>query len=146
MQLNSYVATFGTIGVQALAFNGGIVGDALSIDDREVRMQIAQFRMFVINTLVSFASQGQYGSLDAAIALASQRGAATVSIAGGGEIYAAALPVADEMILSYIPEDGGGDVFFPRFDAAAWRESSRETRDGVDVVRYVRRTGSIDPV
>ena len=77
-------------------------------------------------------------SLDEAIALAVKRGATIVSISGGGEIYAAALPIADELILSYIPEDGGGDVFFPRFDAAAWRETSRETRDGVDVVRYAR--------
>lgn len=78
-------------------------------------------------------------SLDEAIALAARRGATTASIAGGGEIYEAALPIADEIVLSLIPEDGGGDVFFPEIDPAAWVESSRETHDRVEVVRYVRR-------
>ena len=77
-------------------------------------------------------------SLGDAIALAGERGAAVVSVAGGGEIYAAALPIADEMILSYVPEAGGGDVFFPKFDAEQWRETSRERRDPVEIVRYSR--------
>lgn len=78
-------------------------------------------------------------SLDDAIALALSRGATTVSVAGGGEIYAAALAIADEMILSYVPEAGGGDVFFPEFDAEEWTETSRESRGGVEIVRYERR-------
>jgi dihydrofolate reductase len=78
-------------------------------------------------------------SLDEAIALASSRGATTVSVAGGGEIYAEALPIADAMILSHVPEAGGGDVFFPEFDVKQWRETSREKLGTVDVVRYARR-------
>ena len=78
-------------------------------------------------------------SLDEAIALATSRGAATISVAGGGEIYAAALPLADEMILSRVPESGGGDVFFPEFDEAQWRETAREMRGVVAIVRYERR-------
>lgn len=78
-------------------------------------------------------------SLDEAISLAARRGASTVSVAGGGEIYAAALPMADEMILSYVDHPGGGDVFFPAFDASAWRETSREERAGFAIVRLSRR-------
>src|SRR5438552_3039073 len=52
-------------------------------------------------------------SLDDAVALATKRGAKTISVIGGGEIYAAALPIADSMILTSVPERGGGDVFFP---------------------------------
>jgi dihydrofolate reductase len=78
-------------------------------------------------------------SLDEGIALAASRGAATVSVAGGGEIYAAALRIADAMILSYVPESGGGDVFFPDFDEGEWRETSREMRGVVEIVRYERR-------
>jgi dihydrofolate reductase len=78
-------------------------------------------------------------SLDDAISMASMRGATTVSVIGGGEIYAAALPIADSMILSHVPEAGGGDVFFPEFDASRWRETSRETVGAVEIVRWERR-------
>lgn len=78
-------------------------------------------------------------SLDEAIGLAAARGARTVSVIGGAEIYAAAIPLADELVLTQIPEDGGGDVFFPKFDETAWVETSRERRERVEIVRYVRR-------
>jgi dihydrofolate reductase len=78
-------------------------------------------------------------SLDDAIALATTRGAKAVSVIGGGEIYEAALPIADAMVLTYVPEDGGGDVFFPEFDESGWRQTSREKRGRVTVVRWARR-------
>ena len=78
-------------------------------------------------------------SLDEAIALATKRGAKAVSVIGGGEIYEAALPIADAMVLTYVPEDGGGDVFFPAFDESAWRQTSKEKRGRVTVVRWARR-------
>lgn len=78
-------------------------------------------------------------SLEEAIALAHRRGALTVSVAGGGDVYAAALPVADEMVLTYVPYEGGGDVFFPVWDPAAWDEVSREAVGPATAVRYRRR-------
>ncbi len=77
-------------------------------------------------------------SLDDALEIARSRGAETVSIAGGSEIYALALPIADEMRITYVPEAGGGDVFFPEWDAAQWREVSRERSGGLEFVHYVR--------
>jgi dihydrofolate reductase len=77
-------------------------------------------------------------SLNEALETAARRGASTASIAGGGEIYAAALPLADAMILSLVPEEGRGDVFFPQFDPAQWRVVGRERVGDVDVVRYER--------
>jgi dihydrofolate reductase len=78
-------------------------------------------------------------SLDEAYALATVRGAKRISVIGGGEIYAEALPDADAMILSYVPEAGGGDVFFPEFDPAQWEETVREKRRSIEVVRLTRR-------
>jgi dihydrofolate reductase len=78
-------------------------------------------------------------SLEDAIALATKRGAKAVSVIGGGEIYEAALPIADAMVLTYVPEEGGGDVFFPAFDESAWRQTSKERRGRVTVVRWSRR-------
>jgi dihydrofolate reductase len=43
-----------------------------------------------------------------------------VIIAGGAEIYSAALPVATHMILSEIPGEYPGDTFFPEYDSNNW--------------------------
>jgi dihydrofolate reductase len=64
-------------------------------------------------------------------------------VIGGGELYAAALPVADAMVITEIGRDYAGDARFPQFDRAAWREAQREPRtaaDGThfDFVRYER--------
>jgi len=81
------------------------------------------------------------GSLEQALAICARLGATVASVIGGGEIYALALPVADELLLTYVPEEGGGDSFFPRWDASDWREVSREAVERVVVVRY-RRAGA----
>ena len=72
-----------------------------------------------------FAQQEPVASLDAAIAAAD---ADELCVIGGGEVYALALPRATRLHLTWIDtaaEDA--DAFFPRFDTAHWRESSRET-------------------
>lgn len=51
------------------------------------------------------------GSLEEALAIV--EGAARVSIIGGGELFAAALPFADELILTEIDLEVDGDTFFP---------------------------------
>ncbi len=82
-------------------------------------------------------------SLRSALEQARALGAVSITIAGGAEIYRLALPVADEMILTLVPEDGGGDTFFPEWDAAAWHEVSREPLERVQVVRLVRASASV---
>jgi dihydrofolate reductase len=87
------------------------------------------------------ANPGAFGvrSLEEAFAFAIKRGAKKISVIGGGEIYAAALPIAHAMILTYVPETGGGDVFFPTFDEKDWRVTSRMRRGRLKFVRYARR-------
>jgi len=43
-----------------------------------------------------------------------------VFIAGGGEIYKQAMPLADRMYITIIDHDFVGDTFFPRFSASDW--------------------------
>lgn len=81
-------------------------------------------------------------SVEAALALSVELGLANVSVIGGGEIYALALPLADELLLTYVPEDGGGDTFFPEWDPDEWQEAGRETIERVERIRYVRRPRS----
>jgi dihydrofolate reductase len=73
------------------------------------------------------------------------RGEPSVFVIGGGALYAEALPVADELLLTEVEADVEGDTFFPPFDPAAFREVSRERRVSADgtafsFVVYRRRT------
>ena len=71
-------------------------------------------------------------SLDEALALAG--GAERVSIIGGGEIFGAALPYADELLLTEIELDVDGDTFFP--PSEGFVETAREERVGEDGTRF----------
>ncbi len=66
-----------------------------------------------------------YSSL--AQALAALQGVAKLYVIGGGEIYAQALPLACELVLTEIDAALEGDVFFPPWDRSAWREVERRS-------------------
>jgi dihydrofolate reductase len=71
-------------------------------------------------------------------------GEQSVSVIGGGEIFAAALPLADELALTEIDADVEGDTFFPSWDRAAFAEQPREqhvSETGIpfSFVTYVRQ-------
>ena len=63
---------------------------------------------------------------------------------GGAEIFAAALPRADELVLTEIDLDVEGDTLFPPWDREAFDEVAREdvvAADGtaLSFVTYARR-------
>ena len=70
-----------------------------------------------------------FASLDAALAAAEQAHPAddTICIIGGGELYAQALPRADELLLTEIDADFEADTFFPAWARGAFDEVERET-------------------
>lgn len=61
-----------------------------------------------------------------------------VFIAGGASVYSIAIPLADEMLLSYIPGTFTGDTYFPEFDQAEWQIIKKEDRGSYDFVHYRR--------
>ena len=61
-----------------------------------------------------------------------------VYVAGGGQIYRQALPVADRLELTEVDQAPEGDVTFPSFDPGSWVESARDTHDGFSFVTYAR--------
>ena len=63
-------------------------------------------------------------SLDAALGRVADAPRAFVT--GGAELYALALPRADELLLTEIERDFDGDVRFPDWDRAAFVETARE--------------------
>lgn len=81
-------------------------------------------------------------SLEAAMALVGDEEA---SIIGGAQLFEAALPLADRMIVTEIDHTFVCDTFFPPLDPAVWVETERERHrsetNGFDYayVTYVRR-------
>lgn len=63
-----------------------------------------------------------------------------IVIAGGAQVYAAALPLASEQILSIIPLEPEGDAFYPTFKDSEWEETERERFEGFDRVWLSRLT------
>lgn len=65
-------------------------------------------------------------SLPAALALAADAPTGKAFVIGGAQIYAEALPLAQEIVLTEIDRDYEGDAFFPSWDRTAFEEVARE--------------------
>ena len=61
-----------------------------------------------------------------------------VFVVGGAEVYAAALPLADRLALTFVDAEPDGDTFFPAVDWDEWRETARQPGDGWTQVDYER--------
>lgn len=59
-------------------------------------------------------------------------------VAGGGEIYAAAMPYADRLELTEVDEEPEGDTLFPEWNRGDWHEVAREQREGYRFITYER--------
>ena len=98
----------------------------------------------VVTRNSDWSAQGadRAGSIEDALRLL--EGEATVFVIGGGEIYAAALPSADELLLTEIDAEIEGDTYFPNWDPDDFEEVARErnvSSEGVpfSFVTYERR-------
>ncbi|HLG07091.1 MAG TPA: dihydrofolate reductase [Gaiellaceae bacterium] len=70
------------------------------------------------------------GSLDDALRLL--EGAPQVFVIGGAELYATALPLTDELLLTEVDAEVEGDTYFPEWDRTAFEETTREERVSED--------------
>jgi dihydrofolate reductase len=100
----------------------------------------------VVTRQAGWQAEGATAAHRLADAVAAAGSAERVFVIGGAELYAAALPQADELLLTELDADFAGDVRFPAWDRAAFDEASREHHDaeaprsfGFDFVRYTRR-------
>jgi len=75
-------------------------------------------------------------SLAEALALA---GPTDVFVVGGAEVYRQAMAFADTMMLTEVEMSPEGDAFFPPFEPAHWRETTRQAHDGFSFVTYERK-------
>jgi dihydrofolate reductase len=75
--------------------------------------------------------------LDDALALAATL-PGDLMVVGGAQVYAEALPIATEQVISEVPLEPEGDVLYPAYDRDAWLETARDVFDGYERVRLVR--------
>ncbi|AEQ51962.1 dihydrofolate reductase [Pelagibacterium halotolerans] len=80
----------------------------------------------VVTRSADFAAEGVevFGDLAAAIArgreIAGRDGVDEVFINGGGEIYRAAMPLAERLYITHVDAAPDGDTYFPQIDPAVW--------------------------
>lgn len=60
-------------------------------------------------------------------------------VAGGEEIYAHTIGLADAMEITHVRGNYNGDAFFPDISAEKWREVMRDDFDGYSFVTYERK-------
>jgi dihydrofolate reductase len=87
-------------------------------------------------------------SLDEAIAAAGA--VPRLFVIGGAELYAAALPIADELVLTELDADFEGDIHFPAWDRTQFVETERLVQHAAPpndfdfaFVRYRRRSSEV---
>ena len=114
--------------------------DSLSIQPLPGRTNI------VITRDKTFSAPGALvaASLDAALMAARgdamRRGADAIVVIGGAEVYALALPIADELQLTEIDAQFPADTYFPAWDRSRFAEVAREQRETADGLRYAFTT------
>ena len=90
----------------------------------------------VISRRPGFEAPGASVAMSLAGAIALCAGEPVAFVIGGTQIYAAALPLADGLVLTEIQEDYEGDTRFPAWDRKAWRVSQKETHTSDKGVRF----------
>ena len=87
-------------------------------------------RANIVISRSGFSAEGveTVASLEAALDLArshaARAGANQVSVIGGGKIYALAISLADELLLTEVDADIEGDTVFPAIDSSLWQKVS----------------------
>ncbi|HLT07168.1 MAG TPA: dihydrofolate reductase [Cyclobacteriaceae bacterium] len=86
-------------------------------------------------------------SLDEAIAIANSLHVEQVFVLGGAQIFAMALPLVDEMIVTEVDARPEGDTFFPPVDYSEWEKVAQEhhvkdEKNEYDytIIRYQRKS------
>ncbi|RIK86978.1 MAG: hypothetical protein DCC67_02210 [Planctomycetota bacterium] len=88
-------------------------------------------RVIVVTRQANYHVEGGEAapSLPAACAQAAAYGYAEAMVIGGAEIFEQALPMAARLYLTRVHARPAGDVYFPPYDAAAWRLIAAEPHE-----------------
>ena len=90
----------------------------------------------VVSRKPGFEAPGASVASSVAGAVALCAGEPVAFVIGGAELYAAALSLADGLVLTEIDADYDGDTRFPDWDRKAWRATQKETHTSEKGVRF----------
>jgi dihydrofolate reductase len=94
-------------------------------------------RNIVVTRNPAWGAEGAEAVASLAAALALAAGAAKVFVIGGGQLYAAAMPLAHELVLTEIDAAfDGADTFFPSLASANLVETAREAHTSASGTAY----------
>lgn len=103
-------------------------------------------RNIVVSRSKEFTAPGAEVAADLDAALALCAGTPEAFVIGGAQLYAVALPRAQQLVITEIDADFEGDTYWPTIDKAQWQETSREHQPpsgqrafALDFVTYERR-------
>jgi dihydrofolate reductase len=95
-------------------------------------------------------AHGLHAALAAARGDALRRGADSVMVAGGADIYAQTIGFADRLLITLVHARPDGDAAFPPIDPARWQEAARSEQApgpgdsaGFAVIEYERVNGAV---
>lgn len=87
---------------------------------------------------VDFEETKIFHSLDESINYCKSKKYEKAFIIGGGNIYSQSMPIATEMILSFMKFEAEGEVTFPLIKPDTWQLVSTEDREQFEIRRYVK--------
>jgi len=93
-------------------------------------------RNIVVTRNPRFEAAGAETASDLPSALARVADAPKVFVIGGASLYAAALPQADELVLTEIDADFEADTYFPPWDRRQFRQTARADHRSPDGLAY----------
>jgi dihydrofolate reductase len=97
-------------------------------------------RNIVVTRDPSFSAPGGEVAPSLDEALARVDPAPRLYVIGGAEIYALALPLADELLLTEIDAIFHADTFFPDWQRSRFTQTAREPHENADGLRYAFTT------
>jgi dihydrofolate reductase len=86
----------------------------------------------VVSRDAAFAAPGIVvaPSVEAALTVAQgdtlRRGAECIIVAGGADLYAQTMPLAERLHITYVHRAVDGDAYFPTIDRCVWHETGRD--------------------
>jgi len=78
-------------------------------------------------------------SLQSAIDYCKELNPEKIFIIGGGEIFKQSIPLADEMIITFMKFDAEGEIKYPEFDSKQWKIEKIMDHELFEVFRYERK-------
>ncbi len=90
----------------------------------------------VVSRTAGFEAPGAHVAMSFEAAIALCAGESVACVIGGSALFAAALPIADRLVITEIHRAYDGDTYFPEWNRADWRVSQKETHTSSEGVRF----------